>query len=1281
MATAIAPVLYTETRLNIEPTSSSSILHIPTDSSSSIFALRRRSRGTDNDASQDEETFSRRHLAIESSIFFRSQGRTPRSILWRVLDDRKSLELQSVDLTQDRKTAHESLLTFSLSFASPIRPNGVAFADNGKHDAIEVFVLSTNNELFTFSFRRELLLRSTVPAASDLDPTTCFRSFYLASFSFRHPYRLVALSDLVLAVSLHDGALLRLERREGENGTMWRETFFHEGGWGSSLRGLIPWKSQNTIQFGDLDLAPSTAAAVAASPTGEHVFTVSLDHTLKAWNASTGKVGLQMDLLGEQKADGRTSDQYLINPNHSSLMKILDVPNKPDGDSYYCVVYSPKDHRFKFWAVRDPDSAEHGVRDVQPDLSLIPPFDELMDTKVWHLADFDLKAGEGWHNTQLWIRARSGAQCQTFTVIFDLLESSDEVEYSWKHQWTSVSKGTLDIENLCSTAEFKLLLQDSEGEQSVSTSEKWLDFLTYPGRFTTSSLETALHIYRSSQSGSKSAKIVSLNSPYQERLRSAIEAKIGLTRTADGHVDRIRFAKDINAQWKSFCGLVVHLHQRRSDSLAMSLDPATGLCWSIRADQIAPIRRCSHLEVYTLNEDLFIEQDDDWILNSFPLADFLPNDLVLIAARLLSAARSFRAGLSGSFNHKFSRLASAFALRDASSEVDHRGRKHANPLHLLYERCDFGNEVGDDEFNQLTESVEDLGGLGLVENNRFEAIILKLAESTRGQQQEVALSHYGDKTTIRVAQDTLLEGKETLLDLLALATFMSQDLETDELARGFKPLELYLVIANKLREIDVLLWMASNTRTERSQARRSSGGDSFGQSQHEAAEPSMTILESVFIGDWPSMSFPEEPMANLITYWSRAWTFGPSLDVEYDGVTAHVMSNLLKHENYRLAMGFVRFLPNNSWTTYLKGRMLLGEGEHASAAACFRRAAKDLSETSDQRLQPMETVDTASLLSATQKQCFNAGTPRFYLHCSSLFENSKLPSFAADFAGLALRDIEEQSGDTLDSSMMDIDNRKRSMLDSPASVRVDLAMEEIRILKASELKEEILSRLFNASLQTNRYQAAFEALTKFTNPAIKRASLTQLLTSILTTTPSLLLSFPFPSDLVSEVDRALLSLSRKRVAGSPASSASDRTPSYHGILYSWRISQENYRGAAEGLYERLQALKSSSEEARVAETAAVANEAEDILDTYLLLINTLACCGPDEGWILAEPPNQAGSSSAISPSAKRKIVTLDHVRAEYQAELDRRSEIAHGRFALFADGAAGADQGMQVDVF
>lgn len=220
MTASVAPYLYTEARLNIEPTYHNSILQISTEPTG-LFGSRKRARADDGDGDQDEEAYAKRHLATESSIFFRRRTRSPRAFVWRILDDGRQLELQCVDLVQGRRNTHESVLSFRLQFAHAIRANGVAFADPDQHDALDVFVLTTANELFTFALSKADLLRATVPVSSaEWDPKACWKCFKPASFSFKFPYRLVSASSLELFVSLHDGGILRLNRKPGDNGML-----------------------------------------------------------------------------------------------------------------------------------------------------------------------------------------------------------------------------------------------------------------------------------------------------------------------------------------------------------------------------------------------------------------------------------------------------------------------------------------------------------------------------------------------------------------------------------------------------------------------------------------------------------------------------------------------------------------------------------------------------------------------------------------------------------------------------------------------------------------------------------------------------------------------------------------------------------------------------------------------------------------------------------------------------------------------------------------------------
>ncbi|KAI5245957.1 hypothetical protein E4T42_06584 [Aureobasidium subglaciale] len=1257
----MAPCLYTEARLNIEPTYANSTLHIPTEGQSSFFS-RKRSRSDDALANADEEAYAKRHLATESSIFFRRQNRNPRCFLWRVLEEGRLLHIQSVDLIQARRNTQESVITFALSFSNPIRSNGVAFADAVERDALEVFVLTTANELFTFTLRKDLLLRGSLPSATDFDPASCFKLYQSPSFSFRIPYKLVALSSMDLLVSLSDGGLLRLSRNVGQNQGAWHETSFSEPGWGSSFKTFFSMRGHNTVKFNGLDLEPSTAAAIALSPDATHVFTVCLDHTLKAWNTQTGKSGVQTDLLNDNNKDSQSaSSQFLMSPAQGTLLKLLQVDGSPDGDMYYAVTNSPKDHQFKFWAVLDPDDIELGIRDVQPDTKLIPPLDELMNTNAWQLVEYHVRPSKGWRNTQLWIRVRSGAICKIFTLTFDLLASPEDIEETWRNEWAFVDDGSLTIEALMNDpsypgdADIQLAVEDHS-----SLSDRWLDFFFYPGRFSIPMLESALHIYKKGLKLSTESSRLNKDNPLKGRICDAIAAKISVDQTDEGQLDFDKYHSEIAAQWHVFFGLVRHLHARRGDSLALAFDMDTDLAWSVRADQVGPVRRCSEVEIMDLNKDVFLTQEDHVILNSVPLSNYLTEEISVHVGRLFAGASVFRRGLSGEFQTLFEAASTAEALKIGANDTTPNGTQdnRLEDLRQLYDICALHTEVTDDDFNQLTDSMQSLGGLGDLDNELFYAAIERLAQPQHGSDGDQALTRYGDKATIRGAQDTLSVTRNIILDLLALVVFMAGDLEEEELSTEFRPSELYQQLVVKLNEHNVLLWLASNVREEPAKNAQDTIDSPVSKSSKSQSHPTLTVLESIFIGDWHTLRSPTtEKLPFLITYWCRAWTYGANISETYNGIVTHILGNLVKYQDYDLATDFLRFVPESPWASYLRGRLNLATGEYALAAEYFKQAADSLAEKSP----GINTLDTSNLIDLEARNFFNNELPRYHLHISYLYERNRLHAYTADFASLALEEFGVNFENFDDNSLLDLDTRKHGMHGSPANMKAGLVVEEIKLLRVQELRAEILMRVFNASLQICRYKTAFEALVMFTNPVHRKTSLKALLQSLIASNRiDTLLSLPFTEQFLPEVDDILLSLARKHLSFSPTPTPG--RPQYHQVMYTWRIHNNDFRGAAEILFERLQRLRHST--AKVFEP-----DDETLVEAYLVLINTLACCGKDEGWILAERVEeeyQRGKSVSAKHNKKRKIVTLEDVRKEYQAELDRRSEMQQGRFALTA---------------
>jgi DNA repair protein RAD51/nuclear pore complex protein Nup160 len=94
----------------------------------------------------------------------------------------------------------------------------------------------------------------------------------------------------------------------------------------------------------------------------------------------------------------------------------------------------------------------------------------------------------------------------------------------------------------------------------------------------------------------------------------------------------------------------------------------------------------------------------------------------------------------------------------------------------------------------------------------------------------------------------------------------------------------------------------------------------------------------------------------------------------------------------------------------------------------------------------LEDADTREFIPGDQRNYFSDGLPKYYYHILGLFEKSKAWSFVADFARLGLRCIRGREDE--------------------------------------QLKTDLLSRLFTASIQTARFDDAYSALTRNTDRAL-----------------------------------------------------------------------------------------------------------------------------------------------------------------------------------------------------
>jgi len=689
------------------------------------------------------------------------------------------------------------------------------------------------------------------------------------------------------------------------------------------------------------------------SPDKNSLLTISLDHGLKAWNLQTGKVVIEKDLLGRDIKDLQKAPQHLMAPAQPQLMQLVNTQGREE-DLFYLVTYSPRSHEFKFWAVQDSTNAPNtiaAIDDLHPDAHFIPPVEGMMNTTVWNLEEFYVHAATGWIGSELWIRARSGPHSKIYGIKFNLFESSDtlESEFSKSLSWISVNEGPLSLDSLKTGAILPGEVNtESDLLHTFSSSDRWLEFLFYPGRFTTPTLETALSVYRRGlgqhapqQRGLSGTSLPSL----QERLCNAISSKVALGHTSGGDIDFDRYEVEVAKQWQAYYGLVRDLHKQRTTSLALAFDPYEHLPWLLHADYATPIRRCAEIEILQCNADNISRPKNKDIFNSYLFQTLQDNDSEDVA-KVLSVASAFRKTFSASFQHLLKQSVDIEILQEASLSVTDRIRE-------LDERCSLSRSVGDEDFNKLTDSIDEVGGFDIITTASVYTTIERIGELQRGHQEKKEMTRYGAKALIRGAQETVNNSTAVLLDLLVLVVFLSVEIEPEELSPAFDATQLFPELIAGLKEHAVLSWLTSTIQPER-QRRSSRHSDSISrassdlftselnQARPEASIQSQTLMENIFIGDWADMMFPPLRESERLTYGCRAWTYGMKLNQQYDSVTYHIMSYLLRFGHLDIAKDFVKLLPSTPWGTYLKARLALGEGDFDIAASLLKSAAYSL---------------------------------------------------------------------------------------------------------------------------------------------------------------------------------------------------------------------------------------------------------------------------------------------------------------------------------------------------
>ena len=161
---------------------------------------------------KSETAFASKCLASEGSIYFRQAQSYPRSFLWRVVDEKHTLEIRCADLVKSRREQSDVNRVLRIKFPSAIAPKGVAFSNAEGQDHIHCFVITEGRELYTFHLQSAIF-------SGRLDVINgIFRKSAPSYFSLSRPFKLYAHNPYEVFVSFENGALQRLTRKAEDDG-------------------------------------------------------------------------------------------------------------------------------------------------------------------------------------------------------------------------------------------------------------------------------------------------------------------------------------------------------------------------------------------------------------------------------------------------------------------------------------------------------------------------------------------------------------------------------------------------------------------------------------------------------------------------------------------------------------------------------------------------------------------------------------------------------------------------------------------------------------------------------------------------------------------------------------------------------------------------------------------------------------------------------------------------------------------------------------------------------
>ena len=699
----------------------------------------------------------------------------------------------------------------------------------------------------------------------------------------------------------------------------------------------------------ELTAAASTAVTDMGHDETSFLFTICLDHRMRVWDVKTGQILYTGDIL-DLGRDPQSIGKWTIEPSQNNLVRILDRGH----GQCLVVTFSPLGAgEFKFWQVKANNQGSIHVADLFAHDKLVPPSPP-GSSDVWTMADFAVTEHE--HGPQLWIMWKANITHRIQTLQVFPRNDTGPFADGWRGVFADSTVPTAETSGPC---------------DSVDATEKWLELILFPGRFSKTTLDTALAMYQKGLGTPKDA-----SAKESKNIAEAICAVLGSTATLERHsaggMDYEQFRSTSETQWRRFYRLLIELEKQRGEALSLVLDPGSNIVWTICADYAAAIRQCGNLDRVCHNLQVPGRDDQD-------------------VASLVSAGLNF----IGNFSDNMLQLARA-ALQ--SELFEDSARPDDERIQQFFDKAGFWRQITDQDCSEVLEA---LGSNFRIVTSRLYQDLFDLVATPsdpNGHEFEHPFTHFGRKFALRTVQETVDVHWQVLFSQLILLVHMELEADNDEVAlhSRFDLGRVYRQLVIALRRLELIKWMVkTQVSVSAAKSDRASSG-SFSPTATRKTGDDVQIITAFegLVGHLLGPADPErlqdgitnlavdicapESPTELLPYLHQCW--------------------LLKHDRPDLAAELSPFSSQDPFSTYIQGRVYLALRDFETAALCFEKASLGLSISA-------KNLDrhSSGLLDDTEWNLLNSGLPNYYTHIVSLFDRHRAHSFVVRFARVGLQ--------------------------------------------------------------------------------------------------------------------------------------------------------------------------------------------------------------------------------------------------------------------------------------